>query len=962
LALHSEFQKIPISLPEINAGECAEISTELKSKFDAEYADHTVILKFLSAAFSLSPYLKSCGFKEVPFLLEVISSGFEQASNNILADTDQLGLAGQGDDAFMSVIRKQKRRMALLCGLADLGGCWSCERVTNTLSIFAEKSLRACFNQLLLSEHKKGKLTLPNPNDPQQESGLILLGMGKLGAGELNYSSDIDLILLFDPSAGIELQSDDATTYWMRLARRLIQFMQERTADGYVFRMDLRLRPDPSATPLAIPVEAALSYYETQGQNWERAAMIKAKPVAGDMVASAQFMNEIAPFIWRKYLDFAAIDDIRSIKRQIHAYKGHSHISVLCHNIKLGRGGIREIEFFAQTQQLIAGGRNPELRTNKTIEALGLLAEKGWIKNETSEELKQAYWFLRKLEHRLQMISDQQTHTLPETDKELVIVAAMFGECDVKSFKQRIELNLKTVEAHYAVLFESSDDLGSETGNLVFTGDADDPNTVQTLETLGYKEPGEVIKIVKSWHAARMPATRNEKARELLTELMPSLLQAFGRAGEPDAALSKFDRFLNGLPAGIQFFSILKSNPNIGALLVSILDSAPRLADMIARKPHVFDAFLEPHFEATLQDKAKLRDILMPVLAQATNYEIALDDARRFFQQSQFLIGAHIFTGLLSPINARACFTILAEVMIEVMLNVTHTEFAKRHGVVPNTEICILAMGRLGSEELSATSDLDLIFLYRDNEDQYSDGEKQLASSQYYIRLIQRFITSMSSPTAEGVIFELDFRLRPSGNSGPIATHVNHFVKYQSEEAWVWEAQALTRARPVAGDQSLCGEVSALRSELIEKAIAGKDFKKEIRNMRFAIEKEKGTADVWDVKNTTGGLIDIEFIAQYIVLKNGAKDTMNTRDVFTAYPSSLESGIVDELQMAYDLFTNFNILQGICIGKTTDIQAAPEGFHTLICSQFDLPDLATLEAHLKQTQTRVREIFNLILK
>jgi len=955
LTLSSEFELVPVVLSPLDKKQAANLKSELLQQFDdPEYEN---LIEFLAATFSLSPYLKTCAYKEFPFLIDLFRSGFLKAYKNILSETRVLGSREASDESFMAALRKCKRQMALLCGLADLGGWWKCEEVTNALSDFANASLQASVDFILLQEHRAGKLTLVNTANPQEGCGLIILGMGKLGAGELNYSSDIDLILFFDASAPIEIKSDDAITYWSRLAKTLIRFMQERTPDGYVFRMDLRLRPDPSATPLVIPVEAALSYYESQGQNWERAAMIKAKPVAGDMNAGERFIEEIHPFIWRKYLDFAAIDDIRSIKRQIHAHKGHSKISVLGHNIKLGRGGIREIEFFAQTQQLIAGGRTPDLRTNQTILTLKLLAEKGWIKDETYEELKHAYWFLRNLEHRIQMVADQQVHTLPDTENELAIIAAMFGEQNIKQFMRHIEDTLKTVEAHYAALFESADELGAETGNLVFTGDSDDPDTVKTLESISYKNASEVIKIIKSWHTARLPALRNDKARELLTELMPTLLTAFSKAGEPDAVLAKFDRFISGLPAGIQFFSILKSNPSIGSLLVSILDSAPRLADMIARKPYVFDAFLEPQFDEALQDKEKLLGILEPMLQQASDYEMALDDARRFFQQCQFLIGCHIFTGKISPVTAKTCFTTLAEVMVQAMLQVTSEEFSKRHGHVPEAEICILAMGRLGSMELSATSDLDLIFLYQDTGDAYSDGQKSLHSSQYFIRLIQRFISSMSSPTSEGVIFELDFRLRPSGNSGPIATHVEHFFKYQSEEAWVWEAQALTRARPVAGDIKLCEEVTHVRPQLIHKAISGKDIKKEIKQMRFAIEKEKKTGNIWDVKNIPGGLIDVEFIAQYLVLEQGAIETMMTRDIFSKYKSPLETDMIEQLQQAYDLYMDLNILQGICIGKELDINLAPSGFINLICSHFDLPNITSLEAHLKQTQMRVREIF-----
>ena len=398
------------------------------------------------------------------------------------------------------------------------------------------------------------------------------------------------------------------------MGKHLVKLMQERTEDGYVFRTDLRLRPDPSSTPLIIPTEAALHYYEGQGQNWERAAMIKAMAVAGDLVAGERFLKELTPFVWRKYLDFAAIQDVHSIKRQIHAHKGHGEIRVNGHNIKLGRGGIREIEFFVQTQQLIAGGRNPELRVRGTAEGLEALTSHGWIEEKTRDELSGCYWYLRNLEHRLQMVDDQQTHTLPEDTDELKRIAAMLGQLDVKVFSRQITKTLQTVEYYYSKLFEAAPELSAVGGNLVFTGQDDDPDTVSTLEALGFENPGDVIKVVKRWHVAKIPALQTNQARELLTELVPELLQAFGKSAKPDKTLFDFDQFLSGLPAGIQLFSILKSNPALNTLLVRILTAAPSMAEQISQKPHVFDAMLEPQ----VADEVPTREYLLDSVENGT--------------------------------------------------------------------------------------------------------------------------------------------------------------------------------------------------------------------------------------------------------------------------------------------------------------------------------------------------------
>jgi len=919
--------------------------------------------KFFSAVFQLSPYLRTCGFKEAEFIRLLLEDGFEKTAASLLQKTLESGKVCSSEAEIMSTLRVNKRRIALLCGLADLGSWWTGNRVTALLSDFAKASLSATLDFILLQQHASEKLILTNPQSPQNDCGLIVFGMGKLGAGELNYSSDIDLILFFEQQSGIKLNTDDPITLLSRMAKQLIKIMQERTSDGYVFRMDLRLRPDPSSTPLVIPVEAALIYYEGQGQNWERAAMIKARAVAGDLKCGENFLKELSPFIWRKYLDFAAINDIHSIKRQIHAHKGHAEIRVLGHNIKLGRGGIREIEFFVQTQQLIAGGRNLALRTNETIAALHELAELGWIKTKAAQELAQAYWFLRNLEHRLQMVSDEQTHTLPENEKEFAVISHMSGMPDVKAFSTKIRKTLECVEQHYAELFESSENLASSEGNLVFTGDEDDPETLKTLTKIGYTNPSEVMKLIKRWHVAKMPALRTTKAREMLTELAPSLLASFGETEQPDETLFVFDKFLAGLPAGIQLFSILQNNPKLANLLLNILTSAPRLSHQISQKPHVFDAMLDPDFASHAMDSDGLLTRLTDLLDRTTAYEAKLDQARVFFHEASFLYGCQYFSGIASLEQTRTAFSMLGDVMVTAMFDCVRAEFEKRHGKVPGAQVCILGMGRLGSRELTATSDLDLIFLYNfDENNDASDGEKELPASLYFIRLMQRFISAMSSPTAEGIIYDLDFRLRPSGNAGPLATHVDGFLKYQKQEAWIWEAQSLTRARPIVGDSQL---IERLVSEIPEilKATSQKDtLKKEIREMRKRIEVEKGRADIWSVKTAKGGLLDIEFIAQYLVIKGAASNAICTANVIsTADREFLSDDSREKLATAFHLYEKILHLQRICFGENADIEKAPTGFIQQLCRIFDLPDLKTCRAALSSTQNQTRELFKQIM-
>ncbi|RUV81045.1 bifunctional [glutamine synthetase] adenylyltransferase/[glutamine synthetase]-adenylyl-L-tyrosine phosphorylase, partial [Mesorhizobium sp. M5C.F.Ca.IN.020.14.1.1] len=561
--------------------------------------------EFLAAVFDLSPFLRGTVRRRPQILDALFDETVETRLAMIGAAIDKAARAeGISENSLMMELRQWKAEAHILIALADLSGEAETAITVRRLSDLADACTRAAVDFLLRDAHGQGKLKLPDAEDPARRSGWILLGMGKLGAHELNFSSDIDLVVFFDPQAPAVVDPLDATELFSRLTRRLVRILQDRTEHGYVFRTDLRLRPDPGSTPLAIPVEAALRYYEARGQNWERAAMIKARPVAGDLAAGAAFLKDLQPYIWRKYMDYAAIADVHSIKRQIHAHKGHGEIAVKGHNVKLGRGGIREIEFFVQTQQLIAGGRFPELRGRETVPMLGQLAARGWITADARDALARQYWFLRRVEHAVQMVADEQIHILPEDDEGLERIARMLGFADAAVFAEAFRAALHQVERHYAALFETAPELSAGIGNLVFTGDVDDPDTLQTLQRLGFQRASDICRVIRGWHFGRYRVTQSAEARERLTELTPALLQSFGQTRRADEALMRFDEFLAGLPAGIQLFSLLQSNPALLKLLATIMGAAPRLAAIITRRPHVFDGLLDPALLTELPDRA----------------------------------------------------------------------------------------------------------------------------------------------------------------------------------------------------------------------------------------------------------------------------------------------------------------------------------------------------------------------
>jgi len=821
----------------------------------------------LAAIFGNSPFLTGVAVREWTFLIRLVEHGADAAFKAVIGDAKR-PIDGEDQAALMRRLRVARRRVALTAALAELAGAWSLEQQMAALTRFAETAIDAALRYLL--RHTPGA-PLPEANAEPEQSGLIVLGMGKLGGGELNYSSDIDLILLYDPVRAAPIDRDVLHGFFNRLARELVRILDERTSDGYVFRTDLRLRPDPRSTPLVMSVAAALGYYESVGQNWERAAMIKARPIAGDRIAGQRFLAELQPYIWRKHLDFAAIADIHSIKRQIQAHRGGGRIAVLGHDIKIGRGGIREIEFFAQTQQLIWGGRRRDLRVGATCEALARLAAAGRIGESDRETLVADYRFLRRVEHRLQMIDDQQTHRLPSDSEGIAKLAVFLGYPNAEAFTEELLRHLSSVEKYYAELFEEAPSLAGP-GNLVFTGADDDPGTLETLTRMGFTTPSAVAAMVRDWHHGRMRATRSQRAREILTELVPELLRIFGGTAAPDAALRRFDEFLSRLPAGVQLFSLFHANPRLLRLVADIMAEAPLLAENLARRPALLDAVLSEDFFAPLPLRDALAADLAELLSGARDFEDTLNLSRRWANERRFQVGVQLLHRTLDPALSGSAYADIAETVLAALLPAVTRDFARVHGNIPGGQAAILTMGRLGSREMTPSSDLDLILIYDAPEDsEASDGERPLAMSAYYARLCQRLIGAITALTGEGRLYEVDMRLRPSGASGPIATSLAHFSGYQRESAWTWEHMALTRARPVGGGSALSRHIEAAIAAALRLERDPDRLVIDVADMRQRIGSEHPRPAPLDLRNRRGGLVDLEFIAQYLMLREAAR-------------------------------------------------------------------------------------------
>ncbi|MCC6887263.1 MAG: bifunctional [glutamine synthetase] adenylyltransferase/[glutamine synthetase]-adenylyl-L-tyrosine phosphorylase [Hyphomicrobiales bacterium] len=939
-------------------------SADLRRLFATHPRTHTLVEGLADG----SPHLWDLIAADPARLERLLACDPDARFEAILAEGRAAIAAARDEAAVMAILRRMKVEAALLIALADIGGVWPVMRVTAALTALADATVGAAVRYLLGEAARAGKLQPPDPGKPEVGSGYIVLAMGKMGAGELNYSSDIDLIVFYDAAASTLAEGVEPAPFFVRMTRSLVKLLQERAGGSYVFRTDLRLRPDPGSTQIAVSTAAALDYYESVGRNWERAAMIKARPCAGDLAAGDKLLRDLAPFIWRKYLDFAAVADVHSMKRQIHAYRGHGEIAVEGHNVKLGRGGIREIEFFVQTQQLIAGGRHPELRGRETLAMLDVLAGHEWIAAAARDELADAYRFLRTVEHRLQMVADEQTHSLPRDAEGLARFARFLGYADRDSFAERLLRHLRNVQRHYATLFESAPAAEARARALVFPHEADDRETLDSLTAMGFKQPLEASARVRHWLAGGYRWLRGEQAQAQLAELVPLLLTHVARSANPDAAILAFDRFLSGLHGAGRLFSLLRQNPDLIALMAMVLGTAPRLADSLAQFPDIMDAVIDPSFFGALPEEEELRAVLDRSLQQAGGTEDFLDRIRIFAQEQMFLIGTRILSGTVSAEQAGEAYARLADMLIRALHQAVQDEFIRTHGRIAGQEVAILALGKLGGREMTAASDLDLIVIYDfDSEQPESDGRRPLYGSQYFTRLVQRLISALTAQTNYGVLYEVDMRLRPSGRSGPVATRIDSFASYQESEAWTWEHLALTRARVVSASPAFRARIERAIGAVLGTARNAEVIAGDVAEMRQAIAKEKGESDRWNLKYAAGGLVDIEFIAQYLQLVHAATtpdilDTSTVRVLDKAWRLGLlATEHAEVLRPAVRLYHNLTQVLRLCLPGDFDPKSAAPELRALLARAADVPDFATLDAFITETEAKVRRCFEAIL-
>ena len=910
------------------------------------------VQKSLEAAFDLAR-------TQTNYLAQLIDA-FPDVTVQSLAETADAPLSeisaqvealadAQDVQQIMRDMRRLKRRAHLITALFDLSRLWDWDEATRALTEFADICLKAA---LTFAGRDSGFA----PGNAGPVPGLFALAVGKYGAHELNYSSDIDFMVFYDPAIIVLPDVRKPELALIRLVQKIIKIVDTVNADGYVFRCDLRLRPDPRSNAVAVSTTSAERYYESLGQNWERAAMIKARVCAGDIGAGDAFMTGVLRhFIWRRSLDFAAIADIQAMKRQINSGGGHNEIHPAGHHLKLGRGGIREVEFFAQTQQLILGGRHERLRCIRTDEALNALGVMGFQEENAQGQMIVDYGFLRDLEHRVQMIDDAQTHICPQDDAARLRVARLAGFDDLKAFDAAVVAVLTRVNAAYTALYPDAGSLASEAGTLSFTGVEAGPNTLETLEKLGFTRGADVWSVMSGWLGGRTAATRTVRARESLTRLAPAIIEGCSRTGLPDESFFRFAQFFENLKAGISILAMFERQPDLLSEAIDLMAQAPRLAEILSAKPEILDVLIEPDF-------ADAESSVPSFLSNPENdLESEMNAVRRVVREQHFKIGAAVLAGRIEPHIASEKLAILADKAVARLAHAAQRDVERRLDC-PGGDMAVLAMGKMGGREMTVTSDLDIMVLYDPGE--ADPGKAHI----YYTKVTQRLIAALSAPTQEGGLYEVDMALRPSGSAGPITVSMKAFSGYYADQAWTWEFMALTRARVSwASSEKMNGRVVKTVKGILAQGRDTVRVQSDVLDMRQRLERDKPAKSDWDIKMTGGGIVDIEFIAQYLQLIGAGSHpgvlNVSTRDALIAaqYAGFMGETELATLINASQLYDRVRAYLSVAVTGLFDPQSAPRLVSERLSALCGFDDFADFNAHYDDVRKKVRDIFTTIV-
>ena len=921
---------------------------------EAPYKDLT------TSIFGNSPYLSDIIIKNAEFYFSLLDDGFEDNFDKLIDDIAGQHFESEAD--IMRSLREQKQKASLLIAITEITKLWDIDTTTKKLSLFADHcTFKAC-EFMLKDAHEKQIIKLKDPEKPMTGSGLVVIALGKLGSNELNYSSDIDLAIYYEDDKLEYLGRKSLAQFYIEFAQGLTKILSERTRDGYVFRVDMRLRPDPGSNPLAVGLKKAEKYYFTVGQNWERAAFIKNRFICGDKRSGATFNEFMKRNVWRKSLDFETIEDIHSIKRQINTKQGMHPNDLYGYNVKLGSGGIREIEFYAQTQQLIWGGRKILLRERKTSDALYALVEEGEVKKEVADELIDALVFYRMVEHRLQMVNDEQTHTLPTEKEEMQNIAVFCGFKDSEKFLKLLLEKISIVRKHYIKLFETSPSLASDlpeaSGSLIFTGTENHPDTIDTLSKMGFEEPNRVSDIVRGWHHGRIPVTTKKRARAELTKLMPFLFTAFAKSSKPDESFIRFDEFLSKLPESSQIFSLLYMNPNILSLLAEIFGGYPEIAQSLSRNPSLIEYIVVSEFYNTLPDIERLEKNLERELMDAkADLDTSMEIIKAWAEDRKFRIGIQLVRDKIPAEQVFHGLSNIAETVLRATMKLLDKDMGKELSKIDGGKFAVLAYGKLGSHELTFNSDLDLVFVY-----DFKKESGNISASTLYIKYAGRLISLLSTVTEKGKLYEVDARLRPLGEKGPLAINIKSFDEYYNPgkegSAWVYEYIALTRARAIALDETFEKKVQKMIKSKFAFKWNDKTLHKEASFVYEKFRASKKQKNELDIKNAEGGLFELEFMVRFLQLEYLSKfpklyDVSTSKTIEQLHKNKvLNAAEFQKIKAAYSLYKEVqNILR---ITSETSVTNYTEN---LLCKTLGLKNSKELYKKLESTKKDIKNLF-----
>lgn len=883
-------------------------------------------------ALTWSPFLRALATREPERVIRCCTAGPEaMAAAAIAAARPEANMA-----ATMRVLRQTRQDLAFACAIADIAGRWPLEQVCGALSDYADAAIEAAL-----------EAALQDVCDSTDSTGFVVLALGKLGARALNYSSDVDLILLFEPDAPALRDSSDPHRKAERLAQRFVTALQGMTADGYCQRVDLRLRPDPGSTPIILPLRAAESYYQSAALPWERAAFIKARAVAGDRAEGRAFLKRLEPFVWRRSLDYTVVRDIHDMSLMVREHFDQETPAGNGYDVKRGQGGIRDVEFFVQIHQMIFGGREPAFRAAHTLDALHALTAGGKIPVDDARVLEAGYRFLRAIEHRLQMQDDAQTQVLPRRADERKTFARFAGYPDWKRFEAVLDIHTHAIAARYGALTAGA------------AQEARFPRAAEPeLKARGFKRPADCAAAIERWRKGGTRATRTPRAQESVETVLPKLVDAFTAADDKDRALLSFDGFLCGLPAGVQLFALLEHSPALLAFLVRILSVADAVAQSLVRAPELLDVVLDPAFRAPLPPSADLRTMLARRCARAQDFEAILDETRRWVSEQRFQLAVQLLDGASDAPTVQRQASDVADAALGHLTQACETVFAERHGYVPGGRLAIVALGRYGGQALSLSSDLDIIFLFSGAFDKDSaGGPTPLAATTYFNRLSQRVIAALTAPTAAGELYAVDTRLRPSGAQGLLAVSIDSFKAYQRQQAWTWEHLALVRARAVYGAPEDCAAIDAAIRDTLLQPRDRAALHAAALDIRGEMDTHLPPASNWDVKRLTGGLIDLEFAVQSLVLLHAQPDLLRP-DLPGMIAALGSAGLLPDADSLVKALTCLETVQTVVrVGydkppRTGDI---PPAFAAVLARALDCPDLKAVEARIQAARTIVAQ-------